>query len=56
MGILFGRPFRIERGVTQGELVSPTIYIIVVYAVVRVVLLEVCGTQEAHHGLSRVVG
>ena len=36
---------------TQGDPVSPTIFNIVVGAVVRVVLLEVCGTKYAHHGL-----
>ena len=39
-----------EIGVTQGEPVSPTIFNIVVDAVVREVLLEICGPQEAHHG------
>ena len=49
-GKLFGRTFGTEIGVTQGDPVSPTIFNIVVEAVVRAVLLEVCGTQEAHHG------
>ena len=37
---------------TQGDTVSPNIFNIVVDAVVRVrvVLLDVCGPQEAHHG------
>ena len=42
---LFGRPFRMKRGVDQGEPVSLTIFNIMVDAVVREVLLEVCGTQ-----------
>ena len=39
-----------ERGVKQVDPVSPTIFNITVDAVVRVVLLEVCGPQEAQHG------
>ena len=50
-GKYFGRPFRMERGVKQVDPVSPTIFNITVDAVVRVVLLEVCGPQEAQHGL-----
>ena len=50
VGKVFGRPFNMEIGVTQGEPVSPTIFNIVVDAVVREVLLEICGPQEAHHG------
>ena len=46
----FGIPFRTERGMTQGDPYRPTIFYIVVDAVVRAVLLEVCGTQEEHHG------
>ena len=38
-------------GVTQGFLFPPTIFNIVVDVVVRLVLLEVCGPLEAHHGL-----
>ena len=48
-GNLFGRPFNMERGVTQGNPVSPTTFNIVVDAVVRVDLLEVCGPQETEH-------
>ena len=40
-----------DRLVTHGEPVSPTILIILVDAVVRSVLLELCGPQEAQHGL-----
>jgi hypothetical protein len=34
-GYYHGKPFRSERGTTQGDIVSPTIFIIVVDAVVR---------------------
>ena len=46
---LFGKPFRTERGVKQGCPVSPKIFVVVVYAVVREVLMEVCKPQEAQH-------
>ena len=36
---------------TQGNPMSPTIFNIVVYAVVWVRMIEVCGPQEAQHGL-----
>ena len=49
-GKFFGRPFNTERGATQGDSVSQTIFNMVVGAVVREALLEVCGTQEAHNG------
>ena len=52
----FERPLRTERGVTQGEPVSPKIFNILVSAVVREVLLEVCGPQQAHHGLGWSAG
>ena len=45
-----------ERGVTQGEPVSPTTLNILVDAVVREVLMGVCGTQEAHHGFGWSAG
>ena len=48
-GKFLGRLFRMDRGVTQGEPVSMTIFNIMVHIVVRAVLLEVCGTQEVHH-------
>ena len=38
-GKLFGRPFGMERGVTQGDLASPEIFNIVLDAMVRGVLL-----------------
>ena len=40
-GKYFGRPFCTQRGVTQGDLVSQTIFNIVVDTVVMAVLLEV---------------
>ena len=55
-GKYFGGPFRTEGGVTQGDPVSPKIFNIVVDVLVRAVLLEVCGTQEAHHGFGWSVG
>ena len=45
-----------ERGVTQGDPVSPTVFNIVVDTVVRVVLLEVCRPQEAKHMLGWASG
>ena len=45
-----------EIGVTQGDSVSMTILNIVVDAVVRADLLEVCVPQEAHHGFGRAAG
>ena len=50
-GMFYEQPFRKERRVTQGEPVSPTIFNIAVDAVVRKFLMEVCGTQDAQHGL-----
>ena len=42
-GRYYGHPFRTEIGVTQGDSVSPIFFNVVVDAVVRSVLLEVCG-------------
>ena len=50
-GRLYGNNFRIERGVTQRELISPTVFNKVVCEVVRVFLMEVCGLQELHYGI-----
>ena len=44
-----GRQLRKERVVTQGDPVSLKIFNVIVDAVVRAVLLETCGPQEAHH-------
>ena len=56
VGNVFGRPFNMEIGVTQGDSVSLTILNIVVDAVVRADLLEVCGTQESQHGFGWATG
>ena len=55
-GRYYGRSFQTGQGVTQGDLVYPTIFNIVVDAVVRETLREVCGPQEALHGLGWKVG
>ena len=55
-GKCFRCPFRIDRGVTQVYPVSPTIFNIVVDAVVSAVLLEVCGPHVAQHGLGWSAG
>ena len=49
-------PVGTERGVTQGNPVSLTNLNILMDAVVRAVLLEICRPQEAHHGLGWVAG
>ena len=49
-GKYYGSIFSTGRGVTQGDLVSPTIFNIVVDVVFRPDLQEVYGPQEAHHG------
>ena len=51
MGSCYVQPFKTGRGVTHGDLVSSTLFSIVVNAVVIAVLLEVCGVQEAQPGL-----
>ena len=56
LGKYLGKYFRIRRGVTQGDPISPMIFNIVVDAVVREVLGVVCGTQEAQHGLGWAAG
>ena len=55
-GKLYWRPFSTGRVVTQGDPVSPAIFNILVDAVVRASLLEVCGPQEAQHGFRWAVG
>ena len=44
-GKYYGRPFRTERGVTQGDLISITLFNIIVDAVVRATIQEICGPQ-----------
>ena len=53
---LFGRLFCTERGVKQGDPVYPTIFNIVVDAVLRGVLMEVCGPQERTSWVGMVGG
>ena len=53
-GMCYVRQLNMGIGVTQGVLVCPTVFNIVVGAVVMAVLLEVCGLQEAHHRLGWV--
>ena len=55
-GKFFGRPFNMKRGVTQGDPVSRTMFTILVDAVVRLVLLEVCVPQEEPHGFEWAAG
>ena len=45
-----------ERGVIKGEPAYPPIFNIVVHAVVRAVLLELCRYQDAHHGFVWAAG
>ena len=49
-GKYYGRPFSTGRGVTQGDPVYLTLFNIIVDAVVRETLKEICGPQEAQHG------
>ena len=55
-GKYFGRPFCMMRGVTHGQPLSLTIFNIVVDAVVRACMVEVCGPQEEHHSFGWVLG
>ena len=45
VGGLYARPFRIDRGVNQGGPIFPTVFNILVDAVVRVILMEACEPQ-----------
>ena len=49
-GKYYGRPFNTWRGVTQGDPVSPTLFNIIVDALVRTTLQEICVPQESQHG------
>ena len=49
VGKYLGTAFGTGRGVTQGDPVSPIIFNIMVDAVVRAALEEVCSPQEARH-------
>ena len=55
-GWYHSRPFKTGRGLTQGDPLYPTLFNIVVNTMVRVILLEVCGLQEAHHTLEWASG
>ena len=50
------QPFSTGIGLTQGDLVSPTLFNIIVYALVRATLQEICGHQETHHGFGWLAG
>ena len=50
-GKYYGRPFSTGRGVTHGDMVSPALFNIIVDAGVKTTLKEICGPQEAQHGL-----
>ena len=55
-GKYYGHPFIAGRGVTQGDPVSPTLFNIIMYAVVRATLQDICGPQEAQHGFGWSAG
>ena len=55
-GKYYGQPFSMGRGVTQGDPVSPTIFNIIVDAVVRETIQEICGPQEDQHGFGWSAG
>ena len=48
-GKYYGRPLSTEIGVTQGDLVSPTLFNIMVDELVRDTFQENCGPQEDQH-------
>ena len=52
----FGFLLLMEIGVTQGGPVSPTIFNIILDAMVRAVIMKVCGPQEAHHSFGCLTG
>ena len=45
----YRRPFRKGIGVTQGDPVSPALFNIIVDAVVKETLQDICGSQEAQN-------
>ena len=51
-----GTEFGTGRGVTKGDSASLMIFTIVVDAVVRAVLEEVCSPQEGHNGMGWEAG
>ena len=56
VGNCLGTESKTGRGATQGDPAYPTIFNIMVDAVVQAVLDVVCGPQEAHHGLGWAAG
>ena len=52
----YGCPLSTGRGVKQGDPVYTKLFNIVVDALVRAALQEVCGPQEYQHGFGWVVG
>ena len=54
--IYYGLVFKTGWGVTQGDPMFPTIFKIVVNLVVREMLMDICGHQEAHYVLVLVAG
>ena len=54
VGRFYGRSSRTYIGVTQRYPVSPIVSDVLVDAVVRAVLPEVCGLQILHHGFGWV--
>ena len=55
-GKYYGRHFSTGRGVNQGEPISLTLINIIVYAVVRETLQEICEPQEDQHGFGWLAG
>ena len=51
-----GRSFSTGIGLTQGDPFSPTLFNIIVDAVVRATLQDICGPQEAQHGFGWTAG
>ena len=56
MGRYYVQPFNMGRGGNQGYPVYPTVCKIVINAVIRTLIIEVCGPQEAQHMMGWEVG
>ena len=50
-GRYYVRPFNMGRRGTQGDPISTTVFRILVNAVIRAVMIEVCIQHEANHGI-----